>query len=110
MKFRIKETRTKETKDFDSIFSLFLEEFKIKNEISVENLKTNWISIVGPLLASHSAPVSLNEDILFIKADHPVFSNDLIMIKGDIIKKVNNMFSSSISNVRISAQQKKKLI
>ncbi len=108
MRFNFKEKRIKKTKDFDSIFSLFLDEFNIKNEINIEKVKQSWGTIIGPLLASHSTPESFNNNVLYIMVDHSVFSNDIIMMKGEIIKKINSMFSSSLYDIRITSAKKYK--
>ena len=49
-----------------------------------------WESVVGKANASQSAPISLYGGILRVDVSHPVYANEMTLMKTDIIEKLKN--------------------
>lgn len=51
-----------------------------------------WKEIVGPMLASHTNPLKINQQSLVIVVKHPIFAQELKFMSGLIIEKVIERF------------------
>jgi hypothetical protein len=107
MKFRLKQARQGKTISMGSAFSLILDEYGLKDTVILGKLKSCWIDFVGALLAVHSSPDKLYRDILYIAADHPIYSNEISLMKEIIISKISREFGpSAITDIRIQLNRK----
>lgn len=93
MKWRYNENRAGKPVKVSGLLGDFLKEFKLESRFTVESLKEVWEDICGNIIASHSIPDRIYQNVLFVKADHPVFANDLSMMSGMLLKKIHTMFS-----------------
>ncbi len=104
----MKYERRKSTADFRTILPDLLERLNIKKEFSLEKLSEEWSEIVGEMLAVHSYPSKIIEDILYIYSDHSVYSNELIMQKGYILKRINTLYlNKTIKQIRIETARRR---
>lgn len=108
MRFRTKEKRVKKALGFEELFDSFLAEFNLKKSLTFESIVQDWPEFVGPLLQAHCEPVRLEQNTLYVLSDHSVFSNDLIMLKGDLIKKISEKYDTVLGDIRITTKTRKK--
>ncbi|MFW6365639.1 MAG: DUF721 domain-containing protein [Spirochaetota bacterium] len=101
MRFRYKEKRDGRTSPIADVVDEFITLFRLEQSFSLEALLAEWEGIAGPILSVHTKPVRIEQETLYIESDHPVFSNDIIMIKGMIVDKVRMLFGVEIRDVRI---------
>ncbi len=102
MKFRLKHGRQAKTVAVGSALSLFLSEYGLQDHVILAKLQSGWQKIVGELLAVHSMPDRIFRNILFIRADHPIYSNELSFMKRIILSKLNEEYGSAvIKDVRV---------
>ncbi len=92
MKFRIKEKRKNGLYSFDSILPEIIHEFELEKSFTIEELVSQWYSIVGDIISTHSKPDRIYKNILFVIADHSVYANEIIMMKDILINKVREQF------------------
>ncbi|RKU27940.1 hypothetical protein C6497_10170 [Candidatus Poribacteria bacterium] len=59
-----------------------------------------WESIVGKANAAQSAPISLYGGILRVDVSHPVYANEMTLMKTKIIEKLKNELDRVNTNVR----------
>jgi hypothetical protein len=106
MNFKIKEKRQGKTISINSALSLILEEFGLKDTLILDKLRLRWRNIVGELMAAHSIPDRVFKKILFIAVDHPVYSNELSMMKGSIINELNKEYGAEmIKDIRLETKK-----
>ena len=104
----MKYERRKSAADFRTILPDLLERLNIKKEFSLEKLANEWDQIVGEMLAIHSYPSRINDDCLYIYSDHSVYSNELIMQKGYILKKINTLYlNKTVKQIRIETSRRR---
>ncbi len=101
MKFRYKENRTAKTCAPSDLVEELIKKFNLTADFSIESLKNEWNQIVGEILSTHTKPVKIENEILYIYSDHPVFSNDVSMLKSVIKEKLMNSFGIKIKDMRI---------
>ncbi len=86
-------------KDFESVASILDNLIKKKNwevPLSLERLKKEWEKIVGKNIAKHSFPTFIKNKKLYIEVDSPIWSNELIFQKENIITIINNYYKKEI--------------
>ena len=90
MRFRSEENR----KGFALIKNLIpdiVSELNLENPFFVGLIQEKWENIVGSILFTHSYPVKKTGNILYVEADHPVFANDINMMKKIILAKLKDL-------------------
>ena len=106
MRFRFKEERQSKTVSINTALSLILEEFGLKESLVIGKVRAKWGDIVGDLMAVHSIPDRIFKNILFISVDHPVYANELSMMKDIIVKFINKEFNSNeIKDIRLETKK-----
>ena len=101
MKFRINIKRNKVVTGFSNILPDIIDKYNITEDFNLESLKEVWNRIIGVTIGKHSYPNRIYKHTLFIEVDHPIFSNEIISYKKQILKKIKIAFPlSEISNIR----------
>jgi hypothetical protein len=92
-------------KSFSELLPGFMEELNLKEKLTVESLRDNWSSIAGSILSSHTMPFKIANNVLFVNADHSMFSNNIMMMKSMIISKIKVMYTDcSINTIMVSVR------
>ncbi|MGL4331798.1 MAG: DUF721 domain-containing protein [Bacteroidales bacterium] len=73
------------------LLSEFAKEINAGDLFTIEYIKQKWEEIAGNIIATHSYPDRIYGNVLFIQADHPVFSNDIGMMKKILLNKIREM-------------------
>lgn len=94
MKFRFGDQRRNQLTPFSGIIPDLIEEFDLNDSFLMEALAEKWSQYVGNILSSHSCPDRIFKKTLFVKVDHSVYSNELSLHQGNIIKKIKDDFGS----------------
>jgi len=89
VKFKFKELRQNKVVTLNNLFPSILSEFNLTETFVIDILKKEWSSIVDTLIASHSEPDRIFKDTLYIIADHPVYSNEILLMKTMIINSIS---------------------
>lgn len=59
----------------------------------------NWQDIVGELLAEQSTPEKYEHHILFVKVRNPIWMQELILIKQQIVERMNKMLDLQVNDI-----------
>ncbi len=106
MRFKFRKERQGKTVSINSTLSLILEEFGLRDILIIDKLRLKWRNIVGELMAAHSIPDRIFKNILFIAVDHPVYSNEISLMKDIIIKQINKEYDSAvIKDIRMETKK-----
>ena len=90
MRFRTDEER-KGFSPIRNVISDIVKELKLEDSFYVGIIKEKWEQIAGSIIATHSVPVKKNGRVLVVEADHPVFANDITMMKKMIMEKIRSV-------------------
>lgn len=102
MKFRVGNKRKNGTLTFGDILPDIIHEFDMEKSFTIELLTSQWCSIVGDIISTHSKPDRLFKNILYIAADHSVYAGEIAVIKEDVMRLINNTFPHlSLRDIRI---------
>ncbi|MBN2402412.1 MAG: DUF721 domain-containing protein [Spirochaetes bacterium] len=106
MRFRFKETRQLKTISLNSALSIILEEFGLRDSLVIGKVRVKWKDIVGDLMAVHSIPDRIFKNYLFITVDHPVYANEIALMKELIVTEINEIFGSNeIKDIRLETKK-----
>ena len=92
MKFRLKTKRINKAISIKDIYPHFIKEINSEGIYTLETIKQNWCNLTNKILSSHSEPYKLENDCLFVKTDHSVYSTDLSMFKKKIIDNLKVIY------------------
>ena len=77
------------------------EKLLVQKETHLVQIQKNWKDFAGEGLASHSVPLMLKEGELSITADHPMFSQQILLLQKEICKKINEILPVKIKKFRV---------
>jgi len=91
MKFRFNENRKGQQFAVKDLLTDLVKEIHLEDAFSIEYIREKWPEIAGSILSTHSVPVRISGNTIYIEADHPVFANDLSMMKKIILDKIASL-------------------
>ncbi len=59
----------------------------------------NWRNIVGELLAERSTPEKYEHHTLFVKVNNPTWMQELVLIKPQIIERMNKLLETQVNDI-----------
>lgn len=57
-----------------------------------------WDEVVGPAIAAHAEPISLNDGVLVVSVDHPSWVTQLRMLSPKIIAALDQRAGTAVAN------------
>jgi len=105
LKFRIGHNRKKKLMSFSSILPDVIEDLDLHDSFVIENLREKWPIYTGVTISTHSQPDRIFKKVLFITVDHPVYANELSLMKNGILNKIKNDFGNNfITNIKFDVK------
>jgi hypothetical protein len=106
MKFRFKESRLSKTASFRGILSSIISDFNLDESYLIESVRSEWPDIAGELISTHSIPDRIFKGVLFVLADHPVYANEITMMKTVFLEKLRGRYSGDvIRNIKVEIKK-----
>ena len=90
MKFKIGKKRRNGLNSFEEILPDIIHEYELEKSFTIEELIAQWSSIVGDIISTHSKPDRVYKKILFVGVDHPVYANEIMVMKDTIINLIQS--------------------
>jgi predicted nucleic acid-binding Zn ribbon protein len=81
--------RMKYPERIDKVLFRTLKGLKIDRRIKEETVLLNWAKVVGDRIASQATPLRVKDSILFVRVESASWRNELVFLKGKIIKELN---------------------
>jgi predicted nucleic acid-binding Zn ribbon protein len=73
-----------------------LKERKLTSDIDAYRIFPVWGEIAGPTMANHCRPSRLNNDILYIEVDDPIWLAQLRYMKDDIMRNIDKRIKPGV--------------
>jgi predicted nucleic acid-binding Zn ribbon protein len=106
MKFRFREKRENRTVSFGGLMHSLLAEFHLEESYLIERIRAGWPDVVGDIIATHSLPAKIANNTLFLSVDHPVYSNELSLMRDAVAQKINTMLGAPIvKNIKVEIKR-----
>jgi len=73
----------------NQVIAKLLKTYRIEKPVQQHQALFEWRNIVGDEIARHTQPEKISYGKLVVKVDSPVWRNELIFSKEEILKKIN---------------------
>ena len=67
-----------------------LQVYKIKRKYEETGIKASWPQLVGKSVANRTKEIYIHDKKLFLRIESSVIKNELILMRSQIIEKINN--------------------
>ena len=67
-----------------------LQVYKIKRKYDETGIKASWPQVVGKSVANRTKEIYIHDKKLFLRIESSVIKNELILMRSQIIEKINN--------------------
>ncbi len=88
--------RKSNTQPLKGVIQEYIEALGHQRKIKEVNLISSWEQIVGKLVARHTNQIYIKNGVLFVYIDSSVIRNELIMIREQIMHRMNEHAGSEI--------------
>jgi predicted nucleic acid-binding Zn ribbon protein len=106
MKFRTGRNRTGKVTGISGILPDIIRDLNIEDQFIMQMLRESWIKISGEIIAAHSIPDRIFKNMLFIAVDHPVFANELMMMKNAILMRIDETIGKGmVKSVKVEIKR-----
>ena len=78
-------------KDSELLILKVLRTPRARQQFLLHWLKSHWPEILGHTGASHSQPYRLEEGVLYVHTDNPMWSNQFHMMQGKLLNQLNRL-------------------
>ncbi len=91
------------------VLPVTLKSMGLTKKYNAQSVIVHWQEIVGEEISSHSWPISVERNILFLAVNNSVWSHHLMMLKPVIMDKINKFLNEKlICDIRFQAGDLKK--
>ena len=88
--------RASQPERIDQVLKRTLKDLKIERRIKEETVILNWNRVVGERIAKESIPLKAKDAILFVKVENASWRNELVFLKGNIIRELNQSVGENV--------------
>lgn len=67
-----------------------LQVYKIKRKYDETGIKASWPQLVGKSVANRTKEIYIHDKKLFLRIESSVIKNELVLMRSQIIEKINN--------------------
>ncbi len=79
-----------------NVFTQLFRDLGIDNAIQQNMAVTRWAEIVGERIAEISEAERIESGVLFVKVSSPVWRNELVFMKSNLINSVNEALAKTV--------------
>lgn len=88
--------RSGKVKKLNIVISEVIKEYGLEEKLKDMSVLNLWSEIVGERIALVSKATRIKNGKLTVSVDNPIWRNELIFLKQEIIRKINNKFKEEI--------------
>lgn len=82
-----------------------LKKHNLEQKLREKSAVSVWNEVVGPRIAKSTEPERIRDGILFVSCKTATWANELMFLKNDIIKKLNNRLGGRyVKDIRFAAK------
>ena len=81
--------RKSNTEKLSQVIRNYIEENKLQAKLSEVDLIASWEELMGKTVASYTEELRISQGTLFVKTSSPILRNELLMMKEEIRKRLN---------------------
>lgn len=88
--------RKSNTEKLGDILRSYVKENKLENKLAEVDIISSWEEVMGKTVASYTESLNIQHGTLFVKTSSPILRNELLMMKEDIRKRLNEKAGSEV--------------
>ena len=88
--------RKSNTESLGNILKQFVQENRLERKLSEVDIIDSWQEIMGRTVASYTRDLRITNGILFVRTSSPILRNELLMMKSEIIRRMNEHAGSPV--------------
>jgi len=88
--------RSRQPEKIGKVLTRTLKGLKIDRRVKEETTLLNWDKVVGERIASQTNPLRVKDSILFVRVENASWRNELVFLKGKIIKELNQSVRANV--------------
>lgn len=81
--------RKSNTEKLGQVLRQYIEENKLQHKLSEVDIIASWEELMGKTVASYTEELKISNGTLFVKTSSPLLRNELMMMKEEIRKRLN---------------------
>ena len=85
-----------EIEDIGSIIGDVVKNLNIRSELNISNIFNRWEEIVGAEIYKKTKPERITRGILYISVTTSTWANELSLMSGQLIKKINSFIGEEV--------------
>ncbi|PTN06802.1 DUF721 domain-containing protein [Mangrovibacterium marinum] len=82
--------RKSNTEKISEVLKQYVEQNRLQSKLSEVDIVTSWERLMGKTVASYTEDIRITSGTLFIKLRSPILKNELIMMREQIKKHLND--------------------
>ena len=83
--------RKSQTRKIDSVIREFLSEANLDKKLKEVHIVSEWEALMGKMVAARTKYIYIRNRTLFVQVTSPVLKNELLMMRNDIIERLNEI-------------------
>lgn len=92
----------REVKSLDDILNRLLRSEGLETPLNQKRLMDAWDEVAGKMVARYTAEKFIKNQTLFVKIANPALRQDLSMMRGQLVKRLNDAVGAMvIADIRI---------
>lgn len=90
----------KDLQDFKNMFAKNLTaQQQVFFDTNIPLLQKIWSQVVGKEMAVHTLPFKISKKVLYVRADHPIYLQQLQFYKAHVLQKLSNQYNIHLKNI-----------
>lgn len=92
---------------FSSSIEKLLKSLRGGDRLTTVTVFSRWEELVGETVASHVRPLKLDNAILIIEVDEPMWATQMKFLEADVLKRLNEGAVSPIKTLEIRVKKRR---
>jgi predicted nucleic acid-binding Zn ribbon protein len=88
--------RRSNTQNIGDVIKEFLKELHIDEKLKEISVINSWEEVIGARIARSTSKIFVKNKVLFVYLNSPIIRNELMMLKSNIIKSLNEKVGNNV--------------
>ena len=88
--------RKSNTEKLSDVIRSYVKDNKLEHKLAEVDIVSSWEKLMGKTVASYTEELRIQNGTLFVKTTSPILRNELMMMKEEIRKRLNEKAGNNI--------------
>ncbi|PLX02804.1 MAG: DUF721 domain-containing protein [Marinilabiliales bacterium] len=90
--------RRNNTQSIGEVLKEYIKAMKLSSGLQNARITSSWEEVVGKTVARYTSKLYIKDHKLFVHLSSSVVKNELLMIRGEILKRLNDIAGEEVIN------------